>query len=111
MMDDAEKKALRTRMQETLEQVRQDVQTLEVASQPIAPDRALGRLTRMEGLNDKAVSEAALQSARQRLVQLEESLQRIDSTRWGLCVRCGHSIGAARLEYMPESDCCVKCAS
>jgi DnaK suppressor protein len=110
-MDDAEKQALRTRMQEALAQVRRDVETLEVATQPIPPDRALGRLTRMEGLNDRAVSEAALQSARQRLVQLEESLQRIDSTRWGLCVRCGNPIGAARLEYMPESDCCVKCAS
>jgi DnaK suppressor protein len=110
-MDDAEKLRLRTRMQEELVRVRQDVETLEVSSQPIAPDRALGRLTRMEGLNDKAVSEAALRLARTRLVQLEESLQRLEGTRWGLCGRCGNPIGAARLEYMPESDCCVKCAS
>ena len=109
-MDSAEKELMRTRLEEEFVQVQQDVETLQTATRPIAPDRALGRLTRMEGLNDKAVSEAALQSALQKLGQLQESLQRIDSPNWGLCVSCGNTIGAARLEYMPENNSCVKCA-
>jgi DnaK suppressor protein len=80
-------------------------------TQPITPENAIGRVSRMDAINNKSVNEAALRKAQQKLQKLEIALQSIDSTSFGTCSRCGNPILEGRLMFMPESTNCVRCAS
>jgi len=55
----------------------------------VAPDNALGRLSRMKALNDRAVSEASLNAANTKLSRLETALGKADRPDFGLCAN-GH---------------------
>ena len=83
---------------------------LEVLTEPIAPDKALGRLTRLDAMQDKSVREAALVETRKRLVGLEVALTKVWSKAFGKCVSCEQSVGLERLVALPESRQCVACA-
>ncbi|MDI9457216.1 MAG: TraR/DksA C4-type zinc finger protein, partial [Bacillota bacterium] len=43
------------------------------------------------------------------LRQVEEALARIDAGTYGICLRCGEMISAARLEAVPEAPLCLPC--
>ena len=50
-------------------------------------------------------------SLKQRLAEVDQALQRVADGSYGRCVNCGEEIGAARLEYRPESAHCIDCAA
>lgn len=109
-MDEFEKEELREKMQEALAVLEDQIFELELLTQPISPDNALGRITRMDAINNKSVNEANLKRAKLKRAKLQTSLSKIDDPNFGKCVKCGQSIQIARLMYMPESSNCVKCA-
>ncbi len=86
------------------------IESLTESAKPVAPDNALGRLTRMEAINSQAVSENSLNAARAKLARLETALKNVDRPDFGLCIRCGNAIPAGRLLAMPENVLCVPCA-
>lgn len=43
--------------------------------------------------------------------EVAEALRRVDDGTYGICVRCGQPIPAARLEARPMATMCVACAS
>ncbi len=45
------------------------------------------------------------------LVNVDAALARWKEGKYGICVNCGKKIGAARLEFRPESVYCVACKS
>lgn len=45
------------------------------------------------------------------LVEVDRALERIEEGTYGTCIKCGKEIGAARLEFRPESVLCVSCKS
>ncbi|GAB6089112.1 TraR/DksA family transcriptional regulator [Spirochaeta dissipatitropha] len=83
---------------------------LDEETKAIAPSSSLGRLTRMEALNDKGVNEHIKGQTRITLQKLENALLRIDSGSYGSCVRCGREIPLGRLQLVPEALVCVPCA-
>ena len=46
-----------------------------------------------------------------RLERIEAALDRIEQGNYGLCEECGGRIPKARLEVLPDTPYCVKCAS
>lgn len=46
-----------------------------------------------------------------RLSRIESALGRIAARTYGICEECGGRIPKARLEVIPETPYCVKCAS
>lgn len=52
-----------------------------------------------------------LQNTRDILSKVEEALARIDEGTYGICDVCGEAIPVARLEALPYTKLCVKCAS
>jgi DnaK suppressor protein len=109
-MEQDDKTELRRRIDEELTACRRDIVRLEESARPVAPDKALGRLTRMESLNDQGISNAALSQKRERLYQLEKALEHIDRPGFGRCAVCGRAIPWERLMALPESTRCVTCA-
>lgn len=104
-----QRETLRALLTAKIDELRTDIASLEEAVKPIAPDCAIGRLSRMEAINSKSVNEELLRSARRRLQLVERALQRADHPQFGLCTRCGRPIPFGRLEIMPESTRCAGC--
>ena len=80
-------------------------------TRPIAPDDAIGRISRMDAINNKSVVEAALRHTEERLKKLELVFSKIGSDEFGMCIRCKNPIPLVRIMVMPSSLHCVNCAS
>jgi DnaK suppressor protein len=91
--------------------VRESIVSLQAASGPVAPDDAIGRLSRLEAMSARNLSGAKLQDARIRLVQLERALAASAGEEFGYCRECGEPIPLARLKLLPETSLCVICAA
>jgi RNA polymerase-binding transcription factor len=109
-MNTAEKQELRRTMEEAIEAQKILIASLAETSKPVAPDNAIGRLSRMEALNDRAVSEASLNAARHKLSRLENALGKVDQPDFGICLACDQPIPPGRILLMPEATRCVPCA-
>lgn len=81
------------------------------SSGPIAPDDAIGRVSRMDAINNRTIVQAALRTAEEKLRKLEHMRDDIDNPDFGQCSRCGAKIQTGRLILKPESPFCVRCAS
>ena len=59
--------AIRDKIINEIDSLETDIISLVEASKPVAPDVAIGRLTRMEAINSKGINEANLRSSKSRL--------------------------------------------
>jgi DnaK suppressor protein len=59
--------------------------------------------------NDQVV-DAIGNSTSLAIEQLNMALRRIEEGSYGVCTRCGASIGSARLAVLPETPTCVACS-
>ena len=109
-MREQEKKKLTSQIRAKIETVKKDIVSYTELSQPVPPDDAIGRLTRMDAIGNKSINEAALRESRNTLAKLERALKMIDRPGFGICIECEEPIPIARLMIMPESDMCVACA-
>jgi len=107
----AEERAdLKTKIVSSIEETERDISELEELTKPIAPENAIGRVSRMDAINNKSINEAALAQARTKLDKLKFALDKCAEPDFGSCKRCGQAIPMGRLMLMPESLFCVKCA-
>jgi len=60
---------------------------------------------------DEEMLEGVERSALDQIARIDAALARLAAGRYGLCVRCGSPIVAARLEAVPEAAECVACAN
>ncbi|MEP1033390.1 TraR/DksA C4-type zinc finger protein [Ekhidna sp.] len=79
-------------------------------SKPVTLDNSIGRISRMDAINNKSITESALRQAELKLSKLHQALDTIDTPDFGLCIKCKQSIPLGRILLMPESNKCVKCA-
>ena len=110
-MTQDEREQLKRHIHDRIASINDDIAAFKALSQPVAPDAAIGRLTRMEAINSKSINEAALRKARTTHALLEKALSAIDSKDFGLCRDCEEPIAFARLMAMPEATLCVVCAT
>ncbi len=87
-----------------------DIIETEKMTQPIGPENAIGRVSRMDAINNKSVMEASLRSKVSKRNKLKMALTQVDKEGFGLCTRCKKIINPARLMFMPESTKCIHCA-
>jgi RNA polymerase-binding transcription factor DksA len=58
---------------------------------------------------ERSQVDALIGQAERRLVEIGEALARVCDGSYGVCVRCGRAIPAARLEARPTARTCVGC--
>ena len=87
-----------------------EIAILETNTEPISPENSIGRVSRMDAIQNKGVSEAALRNKKDKLAKLHVALSKVSTPNFGICSRCERPIQAARLMYMPESSRCLHCA-
>jgi DnaK suppressor protein len=79
-------------------------------TKPIAPDVAIGRVSRMDAINNKSVTESALRQAAEKLHSLNRVLSMYGMPDFGKCIQCKTAIPVERILFRPESLYCVNCA-
>ena len=79
-------------------------------SKPVALDNSIGRISRMDAINNKSIAEAALRKSEEKLIKLHQALENVGKKDFGLCIKCKQPIPIGRILLMPESNRCVNCA-
>lgn len=79
-------------------------------SKPVSLDNSIGRISRMDAINNKSITESALRQAEHKLSKLHQAMHNIDKPDFGQCVKCRQPILIGRILLMPESNKCVNCA-
>lgn len=69
----------------------------------------VGRLSRVDALQQQALAKAALVRAGEQLRRVQAALQRIDSDAYGRCIDCREWIPLARLQADPCVLLCREC--
>lgn len=59
---------------------------------------------------ERSQSDALLRQSREKLVEVDAALERIDARTYGVCEVCGRDIPEGRLEARPAARRCVQCA-
>ena len=77
---------------------------------PISPDDAIGRVSRMDAINNKSVFDSALREAKVKLDQLNKIKLEISNENFGKCLKCKSYINIKRLMIRPNSRLCINCA-
>ncbi len=69
----------------------------------------VGRLSRMDALQQQAMSQASDQRAAQQLVRIRAAMTRLSEGRFGRCLSCSSPMLPARLEADPCAVLCMDC--
>ncbi|MDG5468861.1 TraR/DksA C4-type zinc finger protein [Deltaproteobacteria bacterium IMCC39524] len=95
--------------------LRDELQTLLADSsdgaQPVSLDEPIGRLSRMDAMQQQSMVQANRRTAQTRLTRIETALRRCADDDYGLCASCEEEIGYARLKAQPETPFCIDCQS
>lgn len=77
---------------------------------PVELDQqSVGRLSRMDALQNQAMANASEARRGQRIGAIEAALTRIEQGEFGFCEECGEEIPFKRLELDPVFSFCVEC--
>lgn len=105
-----DKEKLRKVIDREIEKTAENIAEYKELTKPEAPDNAIGRVSRMDAINNRSVLEAALRKSEQRLKGLYYVKEHLDDDDFGKCAGCGQEIPIKRIFIRPESRYCVKCA-
>lgn len=105
-----EKLQIKKRIEEEIALTKELVLKYRELTKPIAPENAIGRISRMDAINNKSVNDAALRKAELKLNNLQIALGKINDTDFGICIRCKKPIPLGRIFLLPQTITCVNCA-
>ena len=108
-MDNQKKEQFKKHILSEISKTEQSIEGLKEFTKPIAPNVSLGRLTRMEALNEKGIREQNLRTEKEKLKKLKDTLPQIDDEDFGICKSCGQDIPTPRLVAVPHSKVCIQC--
>jgi DnaK suppressor protein len=100
---------LRTLLAARLEEVQQGLAASTDAARPVGLDLSIGRLTRVDALQQQHMATARKNRLQSQLAQIQQALAKLHAGSYGECVRCDEPIGYARLRVRPETPFCVRC--
>jgi DnaK suppressor protein len=110
-MTEKEKSELKNKILQSITDTERDISELVELTKPISPENAIGRISRMDAINNKSINEAALRQAQLKMEKLLMAKEKCDDEEFGVCRKCHGDIPMGRLLLMPESLFCVRCAT
>ena len=111
MTDPQNQEAYRKTLQDSLEEIEDYLTKTEESAEAVSPDKSLGRLSRMEAMQDQQLILEARRRKKMQKIAVQAALQRIENGQFGACIFCGNAIALDRLEVAPESSTCVNCSA
>ncbi|PHR71021.1 MAG: TraR/DksA family transcriptional regulator [Lutibacter sp.] len=110
-MDQNQNKIIKTKILEEIKKTEGSIREYKELTKPISPENAIGRVSRMDAINNKSVNEASLRQVEQKLSTLKIALSKIDENDFGICAKCQKEIPIGRILIRPQSRLCVNCAN
>lgn len=111
MLSEQQRADIKAKIMGLIIKSKNDIIEIEKMTEPVKPENSLGRISRMDAINNKSVMDLALRNKKSKLAKLKVALTKIDDPLFGVCIRCKKEIQTARLIYMPESSHCISCAA
>lgn len=108
-LDNAQRDQLREHLEALTRDLAELIEGTRAGAEPVDLDEPIGRLSRMDAIQQQNMIQANLSAARQRLALARGALERIDADEYGECPVCGEDIPFARLDAAPEAALCVEC--
>ena len=99
----------KTLLEEKLQDVERIIPALKATSKPVDLDEPMGRLSRMDAIQQQQMQLANLKKAEIRIDQIKAALKRIEEGTYGYCVNCEETLSDERLQAMPEAPLCTNC--
>lgn len=107
MRDDIDLEFFKKRLEDRLDAIIGDPK----ATAPVELDQArVGRLSRMDAMQQQAMSQAAARLAEAEKNRIRMALGRMQSGDYGYCVNCEEEIAEGRLRVDPSLLTCISCA-
>lgn len=100
---------LKDRLLELRSELEELLSNVEAGARPVSLDQPIGRLSRMDALQQQSMSQANRLNAVRSLEQVKAALHRIESGDFGFCVGCDDEIEYSRLQARPEAPFCIEC--
>ena len=80
------------------------------AAQTVELDQtAVGRLSRMDSLQNQSMAKNLAERERTKLALLLKAVERMQEGTYGICTECGAEVAYGRLVIFPETPTCAAC--
>ena len=109
-MDAHEKEKIKIKLIEEINSTSEKINKYKELSKPIAPENSIGRISRMDAINNKTIVDRMLRNSEEKLKKLKFNLTLIETKDFGNCRKCKKEININRIKLMPEVSTCVKCS-
>ncbi len=110
-MTPEDKDAIRRELEKRIKESLTTIEDLKGQISPVEPSVAIGRLSRMDAIQQKSMAEANLRSTEKQMTDFENVLVNLDKEDFGKCEKCQKDIPVPRILAIPEATMCISCAS
>lgn len=101
---------LREELDRQLARLERSMKVTEVAARPVQLDQtAVGRLSRMDEMQNQALTKNLQEREQIKAAMLKQALERLDAGTYGTCWDCAGPIPFERLLVFPETPSCGQC--
>jgi len=103
---------LRAELERQLGRLARSMKVTDEALKTVELDQtAVGRLSRMDSLQNQSLSKGLREREIVQLSQIRDALSRLDEGSYGLCTVCGGVVPFERLFVFPEAPECAACVT
>ena len=110
-MEQNQQEQVKQKINEEIDKTKKSIADYKDMTVPEGLDDAVGRISRMDAINNKSVTQAALRQAEEKLKKLKYVESQLGKKGFGNCIKCGKQIPIGRIILMPQSVHCVSCAT
>lgn len=99
-------------LERQLARLERSMRATDQALEPLKLDQsAVGRLSRIDSLQNQGLTRNLQERERVRLSQIQGALRRMEAGTYGRCVACDGEIPFERLYVFPETPTCAACSA
>lgn len=109
-MDPTIQKEYRNSLEQILREVENYLESSTNAAAAVEPDKGLGRLSRMEAMQDQQLVMEMRRRKKRQLADVKSAISRLETGNYGICIFCGKKISPERLAVTPEVQTCICCS-
>lgn len=111
MRDDIDVEHYKKRLEDRLAVITSGQEDRRKETTPVELDQSrVGRLSRMDAMQQQAMSQAAVRLEDLERQRIQSALARIRSGDFGYCILCEEEIAEGRLRFDPSMPTCISCA-
>ena len=107
-LEESELTELREELERQLAKLKKSMTVTDEALEIVELDQsAVGRLSRMDSLQNQSLAQGLRERETVSLALIQEAIRRLDAGTYGVCTDCGAEVDFGRLSVFPEAATCA----